>query len=166
MWKFVGRCLTITLLLVLLAAGGAHAAGRWSGYVVRVDDANCVSVSDRKGSQEVRARVFFYGIQAPTGTQPFAEQAMNHLRTLLPPGSSVDVEEVNVDDKGLTRAIVYARGGSVGHMLLQEGYAWVDRQRCKAMFCRRWMVQEHTALKARVGIWSLDLGTQPWQWGR
>ena len=53
-----------------------QAALAWDGYVVRVEDSNCIAVADEPNSKEVRARLFFYGIQAPTGKQPMAAQAM------------------------------------------------------------------------------------------
>ena len=67
---------------------------------------------------------------------------------------------------GSIRALVQVRGDSVNYQLVAQGLAWVDRQSCKAIFCRRWYIQEHQAVQERRGIWRLNLGTPPWQWGR
>ena len=49
---------------------------------------------------------------------------------------------------------------------LGEVLAWVDRQKCRAVFCRRWLIQEHQAVLDKRGIWGLNIGTPPWQWSR
>ena len=143
-----------------------QAALAWDGYVVRVEDSNCVAVGDEPNSTEVRARLFFYGIQAPTGKQPMAAQTMAFLQQILPPGTPVTVDEAGEDENGLTRALIRSGGTSINYLLLQRGLAWVDRRRCRALYCRRWMIQEHYAVTDRAGIWGLDLGTPPWQWQR
>ena len=78
-----------------------QAALAWDGYVVRVEDSNCIAVADEPNSKEVRARLFFYGIQAPTGKQPMAAQAMAFLQQVLPPGTPVSVDEAGHDHTAL-----------------------------------------------------------------
>lgn len=162
--RLVGLFFVAALLPLSLAVPQAVSA--WDGYVVRVEDSNCIAVSDEPRSTKVRARLFFYGIQAPTGKQPMAAQAMAFLQQLLPPGTPVTVDEAGEDDNGLTRALIQSGGTSINYLLLQRGLAWVDRRRCRALYCRRWMIQEHYAVTDRAGIWGLDLGTPPWQWQR
>ena len=162
--RLAGLLLGAALLpLSLIVPGDAWG---WDGYVVRVEDSNCIAVSEKADSGKVRARLFFYGIQAPSGKQPMAAQAMTFLQQVLPPGTPVTIDEAGEDENGLTRALIQAGGTSVNYLLLQRGLAWVDRRRCRALYCRRWMIQEHYAVTDRVGIWGLDLGTPPWQWQR
>ena len=111
-----------------------QAALAWDGYVVRVEDSNCIAVADEPNSKEVRARLFFYGIQAPTGKQPMAAQAMAFLQQVLPPGTPVSVDEAGEDENGLTRALIRSGGTSINYLLLQRGLAWVDRRRCRALY--------------------------------
>ena len=68
--RLVGLFLVAALLPFSLAVPQDIRA--WDGYVVRVEDSNCIAVSDEVNSGKVRARLFFYGIQAPTGKQPMA----------------------------------------------------------------------------------------------
>ena len=70
------------------------------------------------------------------------------------------------DDKGAVSALVQVAGTSVNYQLLVEGLAWVNRSTCKAMFCRRWYIQEHQAVVDRRGLWGLNMSTPPWQWSR
>ena len=69
-------------------------------------------------------------------------------------------------DDGPLVSIVQVGGTSINYQLVVEGLAGVDRKRCRAVFCRRWYIQEHQAVQARRGIWGLNIGTPPWQWGR
>ena len=161
--RFVGLLIFTAFLSLSLFVSQAAA---WDGYVVRVEDSNCIAVADDPDTSKVRARLFFYGIQAPTGKQPMAAQAMAFLKQILPPGTPVTVDEVGEDDNGLTRALIQSGGTSINYLLLQRGLAWVDRRRCRALYCRRWMIQEHYAVTDRAGLWGLDLGMPPWQWQR
>lgn len=162
--RLVGLFLVMALLPLSLVVPGN--VWGWDGYVVRVEDSNCIAVSKEKKDASAQERLFFYGIQAPSGNQPMAAQAMTFLQQVLPPGTPVTIDEAGEDENGLTRALIQAGGTSVNYLLLQRGLAWVDRRRCRALYCRRWMIQEHYAVTDRVGIWALDLGTPPWQWRR
>lgn len=84
----------------------------------------------------------------------------------MPKGAKVSVDSVGEDDQGTVSALVQVAGTSVNYQLLVEGLAWVSRSTCKAMFCRRWYIQEHQAVVDRRGLWGLNMSTPPWQWGR
>ena len=84
----------------------------------------------------------------------------------MPRGTKVTFEPVGRSESGTVSALVQVGGTSVNYQLVVEGLAWVDRQTCKAIFCRRWMIQEHQAVVDKRGIWGLNIGTPPWQWGR
>ena len=157
------RALCAVALLFL--SWSVTAAASWDGYVQQVEDGSTVSIRTRsQGDEAVTLR--FYGIDAPTLTQPYGQEARNRLMEIMPQGTRVTVEEVGKSEYGLTTALVQVSGASVNYQLVMEGLAWVNRQTCKAVFCRRWLIQEHQAVVARRGVWGLNIGTPPWQWGR
>ena len=162
------------LLAALLATLlGADAAFAWeaftprktTAYVVRVEEGNLISVASRWGKKSPDYTISLYGIGIPTGDQPFGKEARATLLRLLPVGARVIVSIVGEGDGGVVYALVQVEGRSVNNLLVDEGLAWVDRATCKAMLCRRWHIEEHSAIKDRRGIWSLNMTSPPWQWG-
>ena len=163
-----GACLLI-LLASLCFCNGAHA---WDAYVARVEDGTTILVSRRPGSGESTVTLRLYGISAPSRSQPFGREALDFLLRVMPEGAKVSVDSVDSmdsageDDQLTMSALVQVGGASVNYQLVAEGLAWVNRSTCKAMFCRRWYIQEHQAVVARRGLWGLNMSTPPWQWGR
>lgn len=160
----------IMLLIALPGTEEAHAWETWTprkstAYVVRVEEGNLLAVSELWGKKEADYAISLYGIGIPTETQPFGKQARQKLLQLLPRGERVIVSIVGEESSDVVSALVQAGGHSVNTVLLAEGLAWVDRSTCKAMFCRRWHIQENMAIKERRGIWSLNMSSPPWQWG-
>ncbi len=153
-------CLTICLALASLPALA------WDARVVRVEDGNTISVSKTGKSDDAEVVLRFYGIEAPTLDQPFGPEARQRLAEIMPRGARVTVEPVGESETGTISALVQVGGASVNYQLVMEGLACIDRQRCRAIFCRRWMIQEHQAVVEKRGIWGLKIGTPPWQWGR
>ena len=155
-----------SIILMVLAVSPSAAATTWNAYVVRVEDGNTISVSTKKDSEEPEKVLVFYGIEAPSLRQPYGPQALAYLQRMMPKGAKVDVEDVGQLEAGPITALVQVGGDSVNYKLVMEGLAWVDRQKCRAIFCRRWLIQEHQAVLDRRGIWGLNIGTPPWQWTR
>lgn len=153
----------LTCLLGLAMTGPAHA---WEGHVVKVEDGNTILVSRSENKSDDTTILRFYGTDAPTLRQPFGPQALAYLKQMMPDGTRVSVDPVGTDEKGLVMALVQVGGNSVNYQLIREGLAWVNRRTCKAMFCRRWNIQEIQARENKRGIWSVEMSTPPWQWGK
>ncbi|MBQ9406082.1 MAG: thermonuclease family protein [Desulfovibrio sp.] len=130
-----------------------------------VEDGNTVTVSTQPDAKKADHVLHFYGVTAPSLRQPCGNEALAFLRQTLPKGTRVGVDVIRETDKGIMRALVQVRGDSVNYQLVVQGLAWVDRQECKAVFCRRWYIQEHQAVQERLGLWRLNMATPPWQWG-
>ena len=160
------RFLAVIAFFVVSSAFPAFAENTWNAYVVSVEDGNTVSVSTKYGSTEPESVLVFYGIEAPTLSQPFGREAVAYLQRMMPVGTKVGVEVVGQSEAGPLASLVQVGGDSVNYKLVMEGLAWVDRQKCRAIFCRRWLIQEHQAVLDRRGVWSLNMSTPPWQWGR
>lgn len=160
----------VTLLAALL---GADTALAWetitphsaTAYVVRVEEGNLISVTERWRGKSPQYMVSLYGIGMPTGEQPFSKEARKALMQMVPPETKVILSIVGAEAEGVVSALVQVNDRSVNNLLVEEGLAWVDRSTCRAMLCRRWHIQEHSAIKARRGIWSLNMTSPPWQWG-
>lgn len=151
---------------MVLAVSPATADTTWDAYVVRVEDGNTVSVSTKRNSDEPEMVLLFYGIEAPSLSQPYGPQAQAYLQSVMPKGAKVGVEAVGQSESGPITALVQVGGDSINYKLVMEGLAWVDRQKCRAIFCRRWLIQEHQAVVDRRGVWGLNMSTPPWQWSR
>ncbi|MBO4300399.1 MAG: thermonuclease family protein [Desulfovibrio sp.] len=130
-----------------------------------VEDGNTVTVSKSPDAQKADHVLRFYGVTAPTLRQPCGKEALAFLHQVLPKGTSVGVDVISEEKDGPMRALVQLRGDTVNYQMVTQGLAWVNRQECKAVFCRRWYIQEHQAVQERRGIWRLNIGTPPWQWG-
>jgi Micrococcal nuclease (thermonuclease) homologs len=154
------------IAFVVFTALPAFAESTWDAYVVSVEDGNTITVNTKSGSSEPEYVLVFYGIEAPTQNQPFGREAVAYLQNSMPVGTKVAVETVGEPGSGPIASLVQLGGDSVNYKLVMEGLAWVDRQKCRAIFCRRWLIQEHQAVVDRRGIWSLNMSTPPWQWGR
>lgn len=164
------RGILVALWAVLLAADAAFAwetiaPHRATAYVVRVEEGNLIAVTERRLRKTSDYAVSLYGIGMPTDEQPFGRETRDALMRLLPPGTKVVLSIVGSDAEGVVSALVQVKDRSVNNLLVEEGLAWVDRSTCRAMLCRRWHIQEHGAIKARRGVWSLNMTSPPWQWG-
>lgn len=160
----------ILALQALLLCPNAGAWENYSGktmivYVGSLEKGNILYVNEsrRGGGEDFPIR--FYGIGIPTERQPYGREAHAELAKLLPKGQKLLITAVKQDEEGITSALVQLNDHSINNRLVDEGLAWVDRSTCKAFFCRRWHIQENLALKARRGVWSLNISTPPWQWG-
>lgn len=157
-------------LLLIFFLALAQEALAWETYigrnmtarVVEVPANNIMLVQDASGKE---LAIRFYGIGVPTSRQPLGKEAHALLAQILAPGTKIILTTVNEDKDGLINALVQVQDRSVNNRLVAEGLAWVDRSTCKAFFCRRWHIEEHLAQKERRGIWGLNIGTPPWQWG-
>lgn len=160
------RAAFIPGMLLLFLLGLCPPVHAWDAYVVRVEDGTTISVCQTRGKDEPVVILRLYGIDAPALTQPFGREARDYLLKLIPKGTKVGVDAVGEDAHGAVKALVQVNGASINYQLLVEGLAWVSRSACKAMFCRRWYIQEHQAVVNRRGLWSLNMSTPPWQWSR
>lgn len=160
MKKFTVLFVSFSLLLLCAAPLCAR-----NMFVVEVKDGNTITVSTWPNSGRVDATVRLFGISAPSLNKPFGMEAKKFLQEQMPVGKRVEIDTVSKDGGDAESALVQLSGHSVNYLLITKGLAWVDRQKCKAAYCRRWYIEEHRAVQAKLGVWSIDTGTQPWQWG-
>ncbi|MDR1777917.1 MAG: thermonuclease family protein [Desulfovibrio sp.] len=159
----VARGLILSVVCFLCTA--VFAAAR-EGYVVRIEDDGVIVFSENRDLSDPLKRYSFYGVEVPTVRQPMGPEALAWLREQLPPGKKINVDAAGKEEASGTRAMVRIDSDSVNYQLLAQGYAWINRALCRAVFCRRWYIQEHHAVQEKRGLWSLGLSTPPWQWSR
>lgn len=164
------RTILFLAFLLALSIPLAHAEQFDSeGFVVRIgpDCSVIVSHSSKANSEDAAYRL--YGLGIPSPRQPFGPEAQSYLAKLLPKGTRISIKAIpvpNRDASSLPDALIQVYGKSVNYALIRDGMAWVDRQVCTGLYCRRWNIEEHRAVEARKGIWSTNYSTPPWQWAR
>ena len=162
-------CLPILLFSLFVplraAAWEMYTPTTFDAYVQKIRDGNIIEVNEKKRGGKDSFPVRLYGIGIPQEGQPFAAEAHRALQELLSPGTKIILSTVRNGEEGVISALVQVNDHSVNNRMLEEGLAWVDRSSCKAFFCRRWHIQENLSIKAKKGIWALNMPTPPWQWG-
>ncbi|MDR3357482.1 MAG: thermonuclease family protein [Desulfovibrio sp.] len=133
---------------------------------MRVEDDGAVVVSESQVLDEPAERYLFYGVEIPTIRQPFGPESLAWLRGKLPGGTQINLRSVSRDSSGHLRGLIQLDDDSINYQLLHRGFAWVNRAQCRAVFCRRWYIQEHGAVVEKRGLWSIPSSTPPWQWSR
>jgi micrococcal nuclease len=122
--------------------------------VTKVNDGDSIEVKTEAGN----ARVRLSAVDSPEYDQPYATQATNALRTLLPPGTSVELEVVTQDQFRRIVAVVWrvtdGRRVNVNEILLSEGHVWAYRRYMRdARFCEL----EAAARDRKLGLWALPV---------
>lgn len=154
--------ISLCLLLLLLSFGNVVARNM---FVVEVKDGNTITVSDWPNSGQVNATIRLFGVSSPSLNQPFGPEARAFLQEKMPVGQRIEIDTVVKEGGDTEAALVQLGGHSINYLLVTKGLAWVNRQKCTAAYCRRWYIEEHRAVQAKLGVWSVGVDTQPWQWG-
>lgn len=163
--KIAGMVVFLILIPACAWCWESYVGRNLVAYVHSVETGNVILVNESRWNKKDIIPIRFYGIGIPTEKQPFGSEAHAELKKLLPEGQKLLLTTVNEQPNGVISALVQVSDRSVNNQLLEQGLAWVDRFTCKAFFCRRWHIQENLAIKAKRGIWSLNIPTPPWQWG-
>lgn len=129
-----------------------------SGRVVRVADADTLSLLDRSSTQH---RIRLYGIDAPERDQAHGEQAAQALASRIA-GRRVDAVVVDTDDYGRTVATVYLDGENLNLWLVEQGHAWWYRYHARHE--HRLASAEQAARDAGRGLWRHSDPEPPWDW--
>ncbi len=159
------RVLTYAVAIFFILSCPALA---WRGNVKSVYDGDTLRVLPEGGGEVVKIRL--YGIDTPEFAardwkiQPFAQEATELLRVLLPEGVLIVVDDRYEDKYGRTVAniITLPDGKIAQEELLKAGLAWVYPQYCNG--CQQWKRLQEDARKNRFGLWEQDSPMPPWQW--
>jgi len=147
------------LLGPCLAALGPFCQLASAATVVSIGDGDTISVLERGQTLKVRLAC----IDAPeTAQRPFGLASRNHLRSLLPLGSTVSLRVKALDRYGRSVAEVFSRG-SINLAMVQLGQAFVYRPYLGRCDRGAYLAAERQAQAQRLGVWAVPGGiTRPW----
>ena len=115
-----GTYIVWTLVVVMLAAGGALAGGKEiSGKCVKVVDGDTLIIECDKAKRTVEID----GVDAPELEQPWGKETRNFVRKMVG-GEKVEIEIIE-SDGDVVRARVTVNGIDMSEMLVSRGLAWV-----------------------------------------
>jgi micrococcal nuclease len=132
-------------------------AGTIEGKVVSITDGDTFILLTKDKSQK---KIRLYGIDCPEKRQPFGSVAKDKLSELIF-GKQVNVQVKGLDRWKRTVGTVFFDGENINERMLQEGMAWhFTRYDDKPS----WSLMESEARTKRIGLWSDDNVTPPWEW--
>jgi len=133
----------------------------------RLSDCRVASIHDGDtirgdcGPEQVQVRL--HCIDAPELEQrPWGPASRDHLHSLIPSGTSIELRMEDKDRYGRTVADIQAGGRDINLAMVRDGQAAVYRQFCDDDHYRQ---AETQARKAKLGIWvQPGLQQRPWEY--
>ncbi len=150
-------------LLVLaglsLAVLGPLCQAASAATVLSIGDGDTISVLERGQKLKVRMAC----IDAPeTAQSPYGMASRNHLKALLPLGSTVSLRVQTVDRYSRRVAEVIGRG-TINLAMVKSGQAFVYRQYLGHCDRGAYLAAERQAQAQRLGVWAVPGGImRPW----
>jgi endonuclease YncB( thermonuclease family) len=134
-----------------------------NGKIERVMDGNTVQLIT-ENSTKVRIRLL--GIDAPESTQNFGPESTQHLISLRK-SKRVTANCIGVDRYKRSLCKIVANGVDLNLEQLKSGMAWHYKEYAYSQSKKDQAVYasaETQAQQARVGLWSSNLTTPPWEY--
>lgn len=147
-----------TILLIILSITFAYAE---QCKVTRVSDGDTVNVICNGHDVKIR----LYGIDTPEKKQSFGEAATRYTKKAVL-NKIVDVQILDTDRYGRSVAVVKEGSFNLNEMLVKNGFAWVYGRYCKESFCKEFKKYEKQAQQQRIGLWSENRPSAPWDYRR
>lgn len=147
-----------TILFTILSITSAYAE---QCKVTHVSDGDTVNAmcNDRK------IKIRLYGIDTPEKKQSFGEEATQYTQKAVL-NKIVDVQVIDTDRYGRSVAVVKQGNINLNEMLVRNGFAWTYVRYCKETFCDEFKNYETQARQHRIGLWSENRPTAPWDYRR
>jgi endonuclease YncB( thermonuclease family) len=147
------RGVFLAFLCLAIPASGAEPAppALQAAKVTKVNDGDSIEVLLESGP----ARVRLSAIDTPEYDQPYGSQSSAALKSLLPIGSTVELEVVTQDAfRRLVAVVWYTKDGrrvNLNESMLREGHAWALRRYMREpRFCDL----EAEARDRKLGLWA------------
>lgn len=159
----------ILVIACALLLHGTAIAFAVEARVETVNGCDSIIVVDGSGSG---LNVRLFGVECPRpaqngrAAQPFADEALDFLRALLPKGAPVIIHDMRRDLLGREKGYTITLPGNrlVQAELARAGLAWISPTHCGA--CREWKRLEKEAREAGRGLWRDAEPVPPWEWGK
>jgi len=133
----------------------------FTGKVVEVKNAKTLSIQPRDGGFPVVCKL--YGIDTPERYQPYEEDSLNALKSLVE-DQFVQVKINGKKTYKLKYCIVYKDGNDIGLEMINQGYAWAYRKILKPPYKARYIRAELQARSYSAGLWADPTPVAPWEW--
>ncbi len=137
----------IALVILSFAQVASAEATRITGKVVKVADADTITVLDASKTQH---KIRFEGIDAPERGQAYGSKATEALKAALGDGN-VTVSVKETDRYGRLVGTVYVGEVSINHWLVANGWAWHYKAYSKD---EKLAELEKAAREAKAGLWA------------
>ena len=159
--------MTRRITLIALAAAWLPASAftqEPNATVLSIGDGDTLRVQDRGRTITVRLAC----IDAPEMAQsPWGQQGRQHLQSLTPVGSAIELRSKATDRYGRQVAEVSRGGRNINQALVASGAAFVYRQYIGGCDRQTYSRLESEARLRGVGVWSTPGGiTRPWDFRR
>ena len=118
------------------------------------------AVTDGDGVRVCGLDIRLAGIDAPEYDQPYGRQAKAALRSMTM-WRRVEIETRGTDRYGRTIARVWTGGLDVNREMVARGYAWNEPR-----YRPHYRKEERAARADRIGLWSGNRPTPPWEYRR
>ena len=149
-----GAALSVVTLLLSGSAAAAEPAKPLPvlvAKVLKVNDGDSISVELASG----KARVRLSAIDTPEYDQPYGSQSSAALKSMLPEGSSVELEVETQDSFNRIVATVFlvvnGNRTNLNEAMLRDGHAWAYRRYMKDP---RYCDIEQEARARKAGLWA------------
>lgn len=134
----------------------------WDGVVTQVVEGDYLKVKQEESGKTYNVRL--YGVDSPALKQRYGVAAREEAKKLVE-GKSVSIDEIQVDKKGASLAVVHINDQySLQAFLVGSGMAWVHDDQCKHILCSKWQAMQTQAQTARRGLWQDNNPVAPWKY--
>lgn len=130
----------------------------FNAKVVNISDGDTVTVLT---DANIQVKIRLYGIDTPEKGQAFGQKAKEFTAKSVS-GKIVTIDEIDRDRYGRTVGIISANGTILNEELLKNGLAWQYERYCNRPECLHWKQYEIQAKKTKIGLWSENSPTPPW----
>ena len=161
--RFVFTSFIFCLSFLVLSTPGYAEVKELSGRVIDVINGDTILLQD---SQNIRHRIYLFGIDAPELGQTNGQEARAYLdRLLFARTYQAKVVFSKRTKAGNIIGTVYAaelnstQFADINGMMVMAGYAWASQRDGK-----RYRAIEDIARHRKVGLWAESRPLPPWQW--
>ena len=148
-------CTSIAFISLLLLSG-CLVTNRLTGYVIKVQDGDTMTVSTHEDNS---VKVRLDGIDAPEIGQDFSQKSKRYLSDLVA-DKKITIVSKGEDQYGRLLGVVYVGKLNVNEEMVRQGLAWQYRYNEEQNYSN---LQEEAQQK-RLNIWSMENPVDPWLW--
>lgn len=144
------------VFISLLFLSGCLATNRLTGYVIKVQDGDSMTVLMNEDNS---VKVRLDGIDAPEIGQDFSQKSKKQLSDLVA-DKRVTIISKGEDQYGRLLGVVFVGKLNVNEEMVRLGLAWQYKYNKEPIY----LALQEEAQQKRLNIWSAKNPIDPWQW--